>query len=444
MPTEPDLTDAQLRDRCLFNRTNGSYPVSLTAGPAGDLYGATIGGVNGKGTLFAATLDGRVTTLHEFDGAGGATPYAVLVASDGALYGTTLNGGTLANGRPGAGVVWRMSGKGQGYEVLYTFSGGADGAQPISGLVEKADADGVRHFYGAARFGGDRRGVLYRISEGGDFKVLHQLPNSWGATGRTPSTTLLEVDGVFYGTTYQGGMNDGGVLFRMSEVDLPPVAQLSRPPMFSAGTKAASESVTWPGQTQPILIEVFTGVAAWQPATNTGADRLEPKPTPGYTDDGIKIRVSNCRNPHILQFVYREKLAADGTPWGVMYSTSSGESYPFTTNPKKPNWHTDAGAGRPNPYYDQAGGIAPEFKGAARIVNAFGLTMFDQPTFGESWLFAAGSPETWRATSRGSSTSRAHQQVIPAMTNGKQGPPRWANAQIAADKFTPVRVIADP
>jgi hypothetical protein len=30
------------------------------------------------------------------------------------------------------------------------------------------------------------------------------------------------------------------------------------------------------------------------------------------------------------------------------------------------------------------------------------------------------------------------------MTNGKQGPPRWANAQIAADKFTPVRVIADP
>jgi hypothetical protein len=87
---------------------------------------------------------------------------------------------------------------------------------------------------------------------------------------------------------------------------------------------------------------------------------------------------------------------------------------------------------------------APEFKGAARIVNAFGLTMFDQPTFGESWLFAAGSPETWRATSRGSSTSRAHQQVIPAMTNGKQGPPRWANAQIAADKFTPVRVIADP
>jgi hypothetical protein len=223
---------------------------------------------------------------------------------------------------------------------------------------------------------------------------------------------------------------------------------------------------------------VFTGVAAWQPATNTGADRLEPKPTPGYTDDGIKIRVSNCRNPHILQFVYREKLAADGTPWGVMYSTSSGESYPFTTNPKKPNWHTDAGAGRPNPYYDQAGGIAPEFKGAARIVNAFGLTMFDQPTFGESWLFAAGSPETWRATFKSyvicncKVVREIHwarevpwivdlsgtPTVIPTMTNGKQGPPRytgvqivettdadlsWANAQIAADGFTPIPVILD-
>jgi hypothetical protein len=121
---------------------------------------------------------------------------------------------------------------------------------------------------------------------------------------------------------------------------------------------------------------------------------------------------------------------------------------------------------------------APEFKGAARIVNAFGLTMFDQPTFGESWLFAAGSPETWRATFKSyvicncKVVREIHwarevpwivdlsgtPTVIPTMTNGKQGPPRytgvqivettdadlsWANAQIAADGFTPIPVILD-
>lgn len=242
MPSEPDLTDVQLRQRCLFNITNGNYPVSLTAGTSGDLYGVTLRGPTSHGTLFAATLDGRVTTLHRFDLASGSAPYAMMVASDGLLYGTTLTGGTLPDGRAGSGVVWRM-GRGPGYEVLYTFTGGVDGAQPISGLVEKKDAKGVRQFYGVARYGGQNRGVLYRISETGDFKVLHHYPNMWTATGRTPSTTLLEADGMFYGTTYQGGANDGGVMFRMSEVELPAVPQLLKTPFFSTGTLAASASV---------------------------------------------------------------------------------------------------------------------------------------------------------------------------------------------------------
>jgi uncharacterized repeat protein (TIGR03803 family) len=477
VPTEPDLTDAQLRARCLFTITNGNKPVSLTAGPSGDLYGVTAGGANGNlhGTLFAATLDGRVTELHRFDAARGATPLAVLLASDGLLYGTTLTGGVLRNGRPGSGVIWRM-GRGRGYEVLYTFTGGADGAQPISGLVEKTDADGVRQFYGVARYGGEGRGVLYRISERGVFKALHQHPGSWGATGRTPSTTLLEVDGAFYGTTYQGGANDGGVLFRMSEVDLPEVAQPLAPPFFTTGTLAASATVPWPGQAQPILIEVFTGVAAWQPNPDAGIDRLQPKPIPGLTDDGIKIRVANCRNPHILQFIYREKLAADGTPSGAMFSTSGGESYQFTTDPKNPVWHTDAGAGRPNPYYDQAGGRAPKFAGTARIVNPFGLTTFDQPNFNDPLLFPAGARETWRATFKNYVICNCRvvreihwarevpwivdlsgtPLVVPDITKGKQGPPRYlpvriiestdaalieANKQISADGYTPITVL---
>lgn len=481
MPTEPDLTDAQLRDRCLFNITNGNQPVSLTAGPAGDLYGVTLGVANGNrdGTLFAATLDGRVTTLHRFDGAHGSKPYAVMVASDGALYGTTLERGTLANGTPGKGVIWRMRGKGQGYEVLYTFTGGTDGAQPISGLIEKTDPTGVRHFYGVARFGGQGRGVLYRISENGVFKALHEHPFQWSATGAAPSTTLLEVDGVFYGTTYQGGANNGGVIFRMSEVELPPVLQLTWPPVFTTGTLRDSKSVPWPGQAQPILIEVFTGVAAWQPAPDTGVERLQPTPMPGVTDDGIKIRVSNCRNPHILQFVYREKLAADGTPSGGMYSTTNGEPYWFTTNPGNPNWHTDGEAGRPNPYYDQGGGSAPKFLGNVRIVNPFGLTVFDQPTFADPLLFPPGAHETWRATFKSyvicnCKVVREIQwarevpwivdlsgtpTVIPNMNTGRQGPPRypfvrivetkdtnleWANTQITADGYTPIPVITGP
>lgn len=218
---------------------------------------------------------------------------------------------------------------------------------------------------------------------------------------------------------------------------------------------------------------MFTGVAAWQPDPNGGVDRLQPKPVAGLTDDGIKIRLSNCRNPHILQFVYREKLAADGTPSGAMYSTSGGESYQLTTDPKNPVWHTDAGSGRPNPYYDQGGGKDPDFRGTARIVNPFGLTMFDQPSFNDQLLFPAGARETWRATFKSYVICNCRvvreihwarevpwivdlsntPTVIPDVTRGKQGPPRYlpvkilestdtdlseANRVITADGYTPI------
>jgi uncharacterized repeat protein (TIGR03803 family) len=378
MPESPDLTDAELRDRCLFNVANGNYPVSLAADPGGGLFGVTLGGANDNlhGTVFRASIpDGRVTTLHRFDGKSGSKPYSVVVGSDGTLYGTTLLGGTQLFGRAGAGVVFRMTKSGI-LTPLHTFSGGVDGAQPISGLLESRTKDGSVYFYGAARYGGEGRGVLYRVSPTGDFKVLHRLPNQWGATGRTPSTTMLEIDGVFYGTTYQGGTHDGGLIYRMTGVDLPPSKQLLAVPRFTAGKPERAESVPWPGQAQPIIIETFSGV-------------VSPSSIPELTDDGFKIRVSNCRNPHILQFIYREKIGVDGVPFAGGYSTANGESYQFTTDPANPHWHTD-GTGRPNPYYEQGAGVA-------RIVNAFGLTIFDQPSFAQP-IFNEGAHETWRAT----------------------------------------------
>jgi len=431
VPTEPDLTDAQLRARCLFNVTNGNYPASLAADPNGDLYGVTFGGPAGNehGTVFRASLSGAVSTIYRFDGKTGSTPYSVIVGSDGDLYGTALRGGTQLSGAKGVGVVFKMTKTGI-LTPLHTFSGGADGAEPISTLLESTNADGLVYLYGATRYGGDRRGVLYRVSPTGDFRVLHRHPNSWGATGRTPSGAMLEIDGVFYGSTYQGGTHDGGLVYRMSGVELPPVRQLSRLPTFSTGKAEEREEVPWPGQTQPIIIETFSGVTAGQPT-----------PVAGLTDDGFKIRVSNCRNPHILQFIYREKLGVDGTPFGGGYTTSNGESYDFTTNPKQPNWHTDGGAGRPNPFYDQGGGVDGRVSGNARIVNPFGLTMFDQPSFGQP-IFLPGAHETWRATIKNYVICNCQvvreiewTREVPwvpdvAGTSGMQGPPRYVNVKI--------------
>ena len=70
-------------------------------------------------------------------------------ASDGALYGTTSQGGSN-----NLGTVFRLNQDGSGYSVLYHFkTAGSDGRIPLAGLVEASDGFLlVRSFAAAPNF----------------------------------------------------------------------------------------------------------------------------------------------------------------------------------------------------------------------------------------------------------------------------------------------------
>ena len=95
--------------------SDGANPIGgLIQTGGGNLYGTTLaGGTNGNGTIFQITPSGMLTTFYTFSplnsngiNSDGAYPYAgLLQASDGSLYGTTVNGG--ANGY---GDVFRLHG----------------------------------------------------------------------------------------------------------------------------------------------------------------------------------------------------------------------------------------------------------------------------------------------------------------------------------------------
>ena len=92
---------------------------------AGNLYGTTFsGGTADRGVVYKLDTVGHERVLYTFTGgADGASPSAgVIRDSAGNLYGTTSQGG----GTSGAGVVYKLDTAGQ-YNVLYTFTGGADG-----------------------------------------------------------------------------------------------------------------------------------------------------------------------------------------------------------------------------------------------------------------------------------------------------------------------------
>ena len=80
-----------------FNGANGALPHgSLTANPAGTLFGTTLaGGSFGFGTIFSYTSRGVFTTLFNFKGCNGSDPHGgVLLDSRGTLFGSTAFGGT--------------------------------------------------------------------------------------------------------------------------------------------------------------------------------------------------------------------------------------------------------------------------------------------------------------------------------------------------------------
>lgn len=163
-------------------------------------------------TVFAASNDkGSVTVLHQFTGADGAFPVASLTA-DGAgnFYGTTQIGGTY-----GSGTVFRLSpvsGGGWRYSLLYEFTGGDDGAQPLGSLVFDAEGNG----YGTASAGGTAGvGVVFKLSRPalpGDLpeeSVLYSFQG--GSDGELPfGNVIFDAAGNLYGTTSRGGVTHVG------------------------------------------------------------------------------------------------------------------------------------------------------------------------------------------------------------------------------------------
>ena len=211
------------------NCADGITPVSVVQARNGNLYGTTYGSRTNSadlGTVFALTLSGTLTTLHTFSGPDGANPGgAMLVASNGNLYGTTTQGGSTTacgpGGLPGCGTIFEMTPSGI-LTTLHIFDG-SDGAFPGYGesLVQGNDGS----LYGTATYGGSSAqcgygcGTIFKINGTGKFTTLYSFCSQTScADGENPAESLvLGTDGNFYGTTMGGGNStSSGTIFQIT------------------------------------------------------------------------------------------------------------------------------------------------------------------------------------------------------------------------------------
>jgi uncharacterized repeat protein (TIGR03803 family) len=181
----------------------------LVHGSDGNFYGTSQnGGTNGgNGNVFKIATNGALTSLYSFTGNNdGGTPVAALVeGSDGNYYGTSQYGGAYGNG-----TVFSVSTSGA-LTTLYAFTGGSDGANPGTALVEGPDGN----FYGSTTgFNTTGLGTIFQVSPAGELTTLYSFTGQLDGTGT--GGLVLGQDGNFYGTSPDGGTNFTGAFFVMS------------------------------------------------------------------------------------------------------------------------------------------------------------------------------------------------------------------------------------
>ncbi len=207
---------------------------SATIGTRGFVSATTyVGGNSGLGTVFVLKPSGSPgrsevdAVLHEFAGSpgDGAYPGDLLIAN-GVLYGTTCFGGASDSGTVYSLTPPTSEGGAWTETLIYSFSGGSDGACPIGPFV--SGTGGV--FYGATYRGGiSDAGTVFSLtppaSPGGPWTeaVLHTFASHPGDGEGPQGGVVIGSGGVLYGSTVNGGRAGYGTVFRL------------RPPATSGG-----------------------------------------------------------------------------------------------------------------------------------------------------------------------------------------------------------------
>ena len=222
------------------NGADGGAPQAmLIRDSGGRLYGTTLNGGTGFGTVFKMTKQNGgwlFNTIYSFQGdAGnndGAGPYSRLtIGPNSSLYGTTVAGGGGTDcadlGYAGCGTVYNLKPPltvckaiscPWNETVLFRFADGPGGVYPFGGVA----FDHAGNIYGTTQLDGIgyQDGMVYQLApSGGSYSESVLYSFQGGTTGSNPyDGVVLDSSGNLYGSVRGGGNPDSpqGLLFQLT------------------------------------------------------------------------------------------------------------------------------------------------------------------------------------------------------------------------------------
>jgi uncharacterized repeat protein (TIGR03803 family) len=272
-----------------FSPGQGAYPEgALVLGSDGNFYGTTteqstnLGKLLFQGTIYKITPGGAISYLKKFGHLQQPTT-GLALAPDGNFY------GVMAFSTAVDGLIFRITPQGQ-YTVMHTFSGGVDGAGPSSALIVGSDGN----LYGTTTKGGaNGYGTVYQLTTAGNLTTVYDFQFTQTLTN---NALMQHTNGLFYGGLSSIEPDGDSAIFSL-DIGLPPFVKLVKPfgtvgstiqilgQGFTGTTSVSFNGV--PATTFTAVSDTF--MAAVVPANATTGPVLIATPTGTLTGHFVKL-----------------------------------------------------------------------------------------------------------------------------------------------------------
>ncbi len=187
--------------------------LGLTMDAQGNLYTTTVAGneFESEYSIYKTTPTGKTTVMQSFvDTTNPISLGALAVDGKGNIYGMGPE-----NSASSDGIIFMLTPAGK-FTTLFRFNGADGSLEDAQGVPGALVLDAAGDLWGATPGGGSHgQGTVFKLSPSGVLTTLYNFGEA-ANDGNIPNGVILDNSGNLVGTTYAGGANNRGTVFRIT------------------------------------------------------------------------------------------------------------------------------------------------------------------------------------------------------------------------------------